>query len=92
MNNLINGSIIAAIVAILSCSFFLDVETNSAEIAQSKMLDDAIKEERQHLRFELVARKICGENAGFVDLGSGEIQCKTKRGANTIKAKMENFN
>ncbi|MDE3021941.1 MAG: hypothetical protein KGI54_08785 [Pseudomonadota bacterium] len=91
MNTLINSSIVVAILSVLSCSYMLDVETREADHIQAKMLDDAIKEERQRVRFELSARKVCGENAGFVDLGNGSIQCKTKRGANTIVATMENF-
>lgn len=39
-------------------------------------------------RFERAAQAMCGENAGWVELGDSAIQCKTKRGHNTLRASL----
>jgi hypothetical protein len=54
----------------------------------SPAVADAIAQQQAQARFDKAARAICGENAAVLDLGYGNIQCRTKRGRKTIVAKV----
>lgn len=79
-----------AIALLLGASHLLDGPTDHhAEWAQAQDLQDAIKTEAASARFDKAARAICGENAAWIDLGSGSIQCATKRGHKTMVAEVQ---
>lgn len=60
------------------------------QIDESARINEAQKEAQRVARFEKAARAMCGsENAAFVLLDDGAIQCKTKRGHLTRVVSME---
>ena len=72
-----NWAIAAAIIAVLGCMQQLD---NSDEWVQSDALIQEQREAARIVRFEKASQMICGENASFVNVGDGAIQCVTKHG------------
>lgn len=54
----------------------------------SAATDDATAQQRAQARFAKAAQAMCGENAGWADLGNGSVQCRTKRGHKTIVAQV----
>lgn len=52
---------------------------------------DAVAAEKQAAargRFERAAQAMCGENAGWRELGDGAVQCYTHRGHKTMKVSL----
>ena len=80
---------LASILALaLGCAYLLDGPTPWAT-AQA-MANDAAEAQRQaadkhqrttaRQRFEQAAQDLCGQNAGWQDIGNGVVQCITKHG------------
>ena len=92
MSRRINWLLALIFAALLSGACLLDgplIEEHSFERVQADSLQDAIKAEVVQARFARAAQAICGENAAWVDVGSGVVQCTTKRGFKTQIAKVQ---
>lgn len=83
-NHLINITAVAAIAVLMS---FVGPKLDEIQATTQDALA-AQKDAQRRARFEQAAQAICGENAGWVELGGGEIQCKTKRGHKTLRASL----
>jgi hypothetical protein len=75
------GSLLFA--AVLSASHLLGPDDIETERQQMRDLQDAKRQAQQQARFEKAAQQACGENAGYLLLHSGAIQCFTHRGFKT---------
>jgi len=49
----------------------------------------AIAQQKRDARFDKAAREMCGQNAAWVKLDQGTIQCLTHRGSKTIVAQVQ---
>lgn len=84
---LINAALVLAIAALLSSAYLLDgPDDHSAEWSQAQDIEAAQKDAQAAARFDQAARLMCGsENAAWADLGTGSIQCSTKRAHRTVR-------
>jgi hypothetical protein len=71
------------IAAVLSCSHLLGPDDLEAEKAQASDLQAAIRTAQKRARFEKAAQQACGDNAGYIELHGGGVQCMTHRGYKT---------
>jgi len=61
---------------------------HQAEQDSAADVADAQRTAAAQERFYAAARRICGENAAWRDLGNGAVQCTTKRGQPTQVAQV----
>lgn len=54
----------------------------SAERDQAAALEDAQHQARAQARYDAAVQRLCGENAAWMELADGAIQCTDKRGRN----------
>lgn len=87
---------LAAIAIVLAyiCMAVLDGPTDhSTEVAQAQALIDAqraaVEAAATRQRFEHAAARMCGENAAWLELEGGAVQCRTKHGRKTIVARVQ---
>ncbi len=79
----------AALALLLSTSYLLDGPSalqEQLDTAQAKA--DAIAQAAAQHRYQLAAQQACGPNAAWAALPDGSVQCKNKRGRNTIKVSL----
>lgn len=88
MSRVINWLLALALVALLA-GVGPAIDDHSAERAQADSLQDSIKAEAAQARFAKAAQAICGDNAAWLDLGGGAVQCLTHRGRKTIVAQVQ---
>ena len=83
-HRLINWCIAGLIALVMSAAYLLDGPSDiEAARATAAARDDGISRALAAQRFERLAQKACGENAGWQLLDSGAVQCTTKRGHRT---------
>ena len=80
----IGGAVIFA--AMLSTGHLLDMPSEAvARIDVARSAQDAERDAQHQARFEKAARRLCGENAGYLLLSDREIQCFTNHIFKTAK-------
>ena len=84
-HRLINWALAGLVALGLSSAYLLDGSPSELEAARATAAarDDGISRALAAQRFERLAQKACGENAGWQLLDSGAVQCTTKRGHKT---------
>ncbi len=68
---------------VLSASHLLGQDDIETERQQMRDLQAAQRQAQRQARLEKAAQQACGENAGYLLLHSGAIQCFTHRGFKT---------
>lgn len=71
--------------AVLSASHLLGPDDIETEHLQVRDLQAAQRQAQRQARFEKAAQQACGDNAGFIELSDGAVQCFTHRGYRTAK-------
>lgn len=56
------------------------LDDHSAEQAQADDLQAAQRQSDAQRRYDTAVRRLCGQNADYMELDHGAIQCSTKRG------------
>ena len=69
--------------AVLSASHLLGPDDMETERLQVRDLQAAQRQAQRQARFEKAAQQACGDNAGFIELAGGAVQCFTHRGYKT---------
>lgn len=59
------------------------LDDHSAEFDQAADIETAQHQASAQARYDAAVQRLCGENAAYMELADGEIQCKTKRGTPT---------
>lgn len=70
---------IAALAGILGPG----LDDYSAERDQAAEIEAAQQQAAHQARYDAAVRSLCGDNAGWMELQDGAIQCTTKRGTPT---------
>ena len=59
------------------------LDDHSAEFDAAASLDDARHQASAQARYDAAVQRLCGDNAAWMELQDGAIQCTTKRGTPT---------
>lgn len=59
------------------------LDDHSAEFDVAASIDDARQQAAYQAQYEAKLQQLCGENAAYMELAVGEIQCTDKRGTPT---------
>jgi hypothetical protein len=59
------------------------LDDNGAEFDQAADIEAAQHDASAQARYDAAVQRLCGENAAYMELADGAIQCKTKRGMPT---------
>lgn len=59
------------------------LDDHSAEFDTAADIEAAQHQASAQARYDAAVQRLCGQNAAYMELADGEIQCKTKRGTPT---------